>query len=78
MVLDQWFGVFVPAGTPPAIIARLNAEFGKSLAVPSIRESMLKTANEPIGAARKISRRLVRDELAKYAKLAKDLDIKGA
>jgi tripartite-type tricarboxylate transporter receptor subunit TctC len=25
LVLDQWFGVFAPAGTPPAIVARLNA-----------------------------------------------------
>ena len=27
-----WFGVFAPAGTPPAVIARLNAEFAKALA----------------------------------------------
>ena len=32
--LDQWLGVFVPAGTPPAIAARLNAEMNKALNVP--------------------------------------------
>ena len=31
LVLDQWLGVFVPAGTPPAIVARLNAEINKAL-----------------------------------------------
>ena len=32
LVLDQWLGVFVPAGTPGPIIARLNGEIGKALA----------------------------------------------
>ena len=32
LVLDQWLGVFVPAGTPPAIVARLNAEINRALA----------------------------------------------
>ena len=49
MVLDQWFGVFVPAGTPQDIIARLNAEFAKSLTDQKVRESMLKAANDPVG-----------------------------
>jgi tripartite-type tricarboxylate transporter receptor subunit TctC len=76
MVLDQWFGVFVPAGTPPAIIARLNTEFGKALAVPAIREGMLKAANEPIGGSAEQFLRLVRDDSAKYAKLSQELSIK--
>ena len=68
MVLDQWFGVFVPAGTPPEIIARLNAEFSKALAVPAIREGMLKAANEPIGGSAEQFSRLVRDNSSKIRK----------
>ncbi len=30
LVLDQWLGVFVPTGTPQAIVAKLNAEIGKA------------------------------------------------
>src|SRR4029079_9445245 len=41
LVLDQWFGVFVPAGTPPDVIARLNSEYAKSLADPQVRATML-------------------------------------
>ena len=37
LVLDQWLGMFVPAGTPPRIIARLNAEVGKALADQAIK-----------------------------------------
>jgi len=77
LVLDQWFGAFVPAGTPSAIIARLNAEFAKSLAVPSIREGMLKADNEPVGGSPEDFARLVRDDSAKYARLSRELGIKA-
>jgi tripartite-type tricarboxylate transporter receptor subunit TctC len=77
MVLDQWFGVFVPAGTPKDIIARLNAEFGKSLGEQKIRESMLKAANEPVGGTPEQFATFVRNDTAKYARLAKELGIKA-
>jgi tripartite-type tricarboxylate transporter receptor subunit TctC len=77
MVLDQWFGVFVPAGTPQAIIAKLNAEFAKSLTDKKIRESMLKAANEPVGGSPADFAKHVRNDSAKYARLAKELGIKG-
>jgi tripartite-type tricarboxylate transporter receptor subunit TctC len=77
MVLDQWFGVFVPAGTPKDVIARLNAEFGKSLGEAKIRVSMLKAANEPIGGTPADFEKLFRNDSAKYARLAKELGIKA-
>ena len=69
--------MFVPAGTPPDIIARLNAEFGKSLTEQKVRESMLKAANEPVGGTPERFATLVRNDSAKYARLAKELGIKG-
>jgi tripartite-type tricarboxylate transporter receptor subunit TctC len=77
MVLDQWFGVFVPAGTPPAIVAKLNAEFAKSLTDPKVRASMLKAANEPVGGSAADFAKHVRNDSAKYARLAKELGIKA-
>jgi tripartite-type tricarboxylate transporter receptor subunit TctC len=76
LVLDQWFGAFVPAGTPPAIIARLNTEIGKALADPAVRKGMLETANEPIGGTPEQFAKLVRADSEKYARLVKDLNIK--
>jgi tripartite-type tricarboxylate transporter receptor subunit TctC len=35
--VDGWFGVFVPAGTPPAVVNRLNQEIGRILATDEIR-----------------------------------------
>jgi tripartite-type tricarboxylate transporter receptor subunit TctC len=77
MVLDQWLGAFVPAGTPPAIVARLNAEMNKALAEAAIRESFLQSAQEPVGGSAEQFLRLVREDFAKYERLARELNIKA-
>jgi tripartite-type tricarboxylate transporter receptor subunit TctC len=77
LVLDQWLGAFVPAGTPPAIVARLNNEMNKALAEAAIRESFLQSAQEPVGGSVEQFLRLVRDDFAKYERLAKELNIKA-
>jgi tripartite-type tricarboxylate transporter receptor subunit TctC len=76
LVLDQWFGVFAPAGTPPAIVARLNAEIGKILSDPSIRETFLLTAQESVGGSTEQFARLVRQDHDKYRRLVAELNIK--
>jgi tripartite-type tricarboxylate transporter receptor subunit TctC len=76
LVLDQWLGVFVPTGTPPTIAARLNAETGKALADPAIRDNLVASAQEPIGGSADAFARLVRDDFEKYARLARELNIK--
>ena len=76
LVLDQWLGVFVPAGTPPEIAVRLNAEINNALAEANVRESFLQSAQEPIGGTAAQFARLVRDDYDKYARLVRELDIK--
>jgi tripartite-type tricarboxylate transporter receptor subunit TctC len=75
LVLAQWLGVFVPAGTPGAIVERLNAEINKTLAEPSIRDNLLKAAQEPVGGSTAQFDKLFRDDYDKYARLVKELDI---
>jgi tripartite-type tricarboxylate transporter receptor subunit TctC len=77
LVLDQWLGVFVPAGTPAAIVARLNAEMNNALKEAAIRDGFLQSAQEPIGGSAAEFDRLVREDFAKYERLAKELDIKA-
>lgn len=78
LVLDQWLGVFVPVGTPPAVVARLNAEINAALAEAAVRDSFKQSAQEPIGGSADAFARLVRDESAKYERLVKELNIKAA
>jgi tripartite-type tricarboxylate transporter receptor subunit TctC len=76
LVIDQWLGVLVPAGTPPAIAARLNSEIGKALSDPGIRANFEKSAQEPIGGSAEAFAGLVRNDFAKYGRLVKQLNIK--
>jgi tripartite-type tricarboxylate transporter receptor subunit TctC len=76
LVLDQWLGVFVPTGTPPAIVARLNAEIGKALEEKSVRDNLLKSAQEPVGGSAAKFTALVHSDYEKYGALVKQLGIK--
>jgi len=76
VVLESWYGAFVPAGTPPAVIAYLNAEMARAMADPATRDSLLQTATEPVGGSAEEFGRVVRADSAKYARLAKELGIR--
>jgi len=39
--MDQWFGLFAPAGTPMPIVSKLNAEFVKALQSDEVKDKML-------------------------------------
>lgn len=43
------FGIFAPAGVPAPVLARLNAEVNKALALPEIRQRLEATDNVPTG-----------------------------
>jgi tripartite-type tricarboxylate transporter receptor subunit TctC len=77
LVLDQWLGVFAPAGTPPAIAERLNGEIGKAIADPGVRKNFLDSAQEPVGGTADQFASLVREDYAKFGRLVKDLNIKA-
>jgi tripartite-type tricarboxylate transporter receptor subunit TctC len=76
LVIEQWLGVFMPAGTPGDIVARLNAEIGKALAEPAIRERYASAALEPVGGSAGDLAKLLRTDYDKYARLIKELAIK--
>jgi len=76
LVIEQWLGVFVPAGTPADIVARLNAEIGKALAEPAIRERYASAALEPVGGGADGLARQLRGDYDKYARLIKELAIR--
>jgi tripartite-type tricarboxylate transporter receptor subunit TctC len=77
LVLEQWLGVFAPAGTPPEIISLLNSEIGKALADPVVRKSLADSAQEPVGGSVAQFRQFVADASAKFGTLVKELNIKA-
>ncbi|MDQ8729431.1 tripartite tricarboxylate transporter substrate binding protein [Bradyrhizobium sp. LHD-71] len=78
MVLDAWYGAFVPKGTPPAIIARLNSEMNKALTDPKLLENFTKGVVEPIGGTPEDLGKVARADSEKYARLIKELGIKAS
>jgi tripartite-type tricarboxylate transporter receptor subunit TctC len=76
LVLDQWLGVFLPAGTPREVVVRLNAEIGRALADPGIAQRYAQAALEPVGGTPDDLAKLVREDFEKYARLVRDLRIK--
>jgi tripartite-type tricarboxylate transporter receptor subunit TctC len=76
LVIDQWLGIFVPAGTDAQIVRRLAAEFDKALAEPVVRERLAKAALEAVGGSTEDFARLVRANFEMYRKLVADLNIR--
>jgi tripartite-type tricarboxylate transporter receptor subunit TctC len=76
LVLDQWLGVFVPAGTPQEVVRRLNAEIGKALADEGVRARFDKAAMEAVGGTSEQFAQLVRANFEMYRKLVADLKIR--
>jgi tripartite-type tricarboxylate transporter receptor subunit TctC len=76
ILLDQWLGFLVPAGTPPDIIKRLNAATDKILAQPAIRERFAPQGLEAVGGSPEQFARLYRDDYEKYGRLVKELNIR--
>jgi tripartite-type tricarboxylate transporter receptor subunit TctC len=77
LVLDQWLGVFAPAGTPAEIITRLNGEIDKALGDAEVRKNLQDSAQEAIGGTAEQFAGLVREDYAKLGRLVKDLNIKA-
>ncbi|HYC48121.1 MAG TPA: tripartite tricarboxylate transporter substrate binding protein [Burkholderiales bacterium] len=67
----QWFGVFVPAGTPREIIARLNGEIVKAVRLPDVRERMTSLGAEVVGSTPEQFAAFQKADMAKWAKVVK-------
>ena len=69
---NAWFGVFAPAGTPQAVVNRLNAEIVKIVKLPEMRDRFLALGAEPVGSTPAEFGAFFRNEVAKWAKVVKE------
>jgi tripartite-type tricarboxylate transporter receptor subunit TctC len=69
--LTSWVGLVMPAGTPPAIVTRLNKELVAALNDPAVRQQLLGAKTEPDAGTPAQFRALVESDIEKYRKLAK-------
>ena len=66
-----WHGVFAPARTPPAIVARLQQSIRKALQVPLVHENFVSNGYEPRGDAPAVWAKAYQVELKRLAEIAK-------
>ena len=75
--VETWYGVFAPAGTPPAALAKLNADFDALLQDTQMRELLAKQGMTTAGGAPQRLGELVRRELARWTRVVKAAGIKA-
>ncbi|MES2187071.1 MAG: tripartite tricarboxylate transporter substrate binding protein [Pseudomonadota bacterium] len=75
VVVESWNGMFAPAGTPQAIVNRLNAEVNKALASPDIRDNFENSGAYGVGGTPAEFKRYVAEEVDRWGKLMKSTNI---
>ena len=68
-------GVLVPAGTPSAIVNKLNAEINRLLQLPDVRDRLGTLGAEIVGGTPKSFADHIQREIAKWAKVIKDANV---
>ena len=72
----SWFGMVAPAGTPPAIVARIHADLARTLAMPDVRASIKAQGLTPIGDTPEQFGRFMKAERETYARVIRAGNIK--
>lgn len=68
-VIEPWYAIAAPAGTPDAAIARLNAAFNAGLQDAAVRDTLLKAGIQPAGGSPGVLGEHIRREHARWAEL---------
>ncbi|RXZ30942.1 tripartite tricarboxylate transporter substrate binding protein [Oxalobacteraceae bacterium CAVE-383] len=67
--IATWYGILAPAGTPPAVVARLNAEIVKISQMPDIRQKLLDMGMDIEASSPAAFSALIKSEMAKWAEV---------
>lgn len=71
-----WFGLLAPAGTPPAILERINAEVNKMIATPEFRDRLVKAGADPVGGSIEDFKSRLAKETERWGRIIKSADVK--
>ena len=71
-----WVGVFAPAGTPQAVLSRLNSEMNPILFIPEFQDQLDKAGFDVIGGSLNKAGDYLKVELTKYAQVVKQTGVR--
>jgi tripartite-type tricarboxylate transporter receptor subunit TctC len=72
-----WNGVFAPAGTPRAIVMKLNAGIRKVLEMPDVRERLESMGSNPVGGSPEQFGAYVKQEIERWGKVIRDNNLRA-
>jgi tripartite-type tricarboxylate transporter receptor subunit TctC len=74
--VGAWFGIVAPAGTPAAVVARLNSAIDRSLAKPEVRDRLVGLSMVPVGGPPAAFKAFLEQDQVRWSALIKAADIK--
>jgi tripartite-type tricarboxylate transporter receptor subunit TctC len=75
--LVSWYGILAPGGTPKEIVNKLNEAIVKIVATPEMQRQIIAGGSDPWTQTPEQFAELIKRDVAKYAKLVKDYNIKA-
>jgi len=75
--VNAWYGVFAPAATPAATIARINREINEVIKMPEVRDKLMAAGIEVAGGSPQVLEGFMKADNQRYGTLARELNIKA-
>ena len=73
--IDIWYGVLAPAGTPKSIVKLLSREINKVMGDAEVRKKLAPQGLDPVGATPERFAEVIKSDLVKFARIAKEANI---
>jgi tripartite-type tricarboxylate transporter receptor subunit TctC len=74
--LNGWYGVVAPVRTSAAVVAKLNLEIVRILALPEVREKLKAEGSDPVGSTPEQFAAVIRADIDKWVRLTRAANIK--
>jgi tripartite-type tricarboxylate transporter receptor subunit TctC len=74
--VDFWIGILAPAGTPAAVVTRLNTEVNRIIGQDDIRDRLIVLGTDPIGGTPQQFAALIKKDIARWAEAIKASGVK--
>jgi tripartite-type tricarboxylate transporter receptor subunit TctC len=75
--VTTWYGILAPAGTPKAIVVRLNAELAKIMHSPELKERLDALATDPVTSTPEEFAGLIKREIVKWREVVREAGLKA-
>ena len=75
--VTTWYGILAPAGTPPPIVARLNAALVKIMHAPELKERLDALATDPVTSTPEEFAGLIKSEIVKWREVVRQAGLKA-